>query len=101
VDDSRTADKVVTVCMTKEKGMEWWSCVAEGEPQIDITKINPDASKLSDLDLETRGTVEKLMFDSRQKALGLPTSDDMKKHDVIEKFKAAHPEMDFSKAKIS
>ncbi|KAI8565045.1 hypothetical protein RHMOL_Rhmol03G0230300 [Rhododendron molle] len=65
--------KYISVLLTKQNQMEWWKCLVKGDPEIDTQKVEPENSKLSDLDPETRSTVEKMM----------------------------HPEMDFSRAKIS
>lgn len=91
----------LVINLQKSNDMEWWNAVCVGDTTVNVQKIQPESSSLNDLDGQTRQTVEKMMFDQRQKAAGMPTSDEQKKFDMIEKFKSQHPEMDFSGAKIT
>ncbi|GJN91903.1 hypothetical protein Rhopal_004928-T1 [Rhodotorula paludigena] len=90
LDDSRE----VTISLEKADQQTWWAHVVTSAPKIDTTKITPENSKLSDLDGETRAMVEKMM------QMGKPSSDELKKQEMLRKFQEQHPEMDFSKAKI-
>lgn len=94
-------EKVISILMSKRDQSDWWKSLLKGGPEINTQKVEPETSRLSDLDSETRSVVEKMMFDQRQKKLGLPTSDEIQKQDLLKQFMAQNPNMkNFSEAKF-
>ncbi|CAG2245588.1 unnamed protein product [Mytilus edulis] len=65
-----------------KKQERWWEAILTTEPKINVQKI--DASRpMTDLDDEAQTKIEEMMFNERQKKLGLPQSHEKKVHDVL------------------
>ena len=52
--ESDGAKRTLQLSLQKVDNMSWWNCVMEGDLKIDTQKVEPENSKLSDLDGETR-----------------------------------------------
>ncbi|KAG9396088.1 nuclear movement protein nudC [Carpediemonas membranifera] len=89
-----TLESPTSLCvyLPKIKKQHWWPAVIVGEEERDPTKIAPEEATLSDLDPSMRATVEKMMVEQQQKQSNAAR---------FEAFKAAHPELDFSGAKVN
>ena len=101
IDENNKGEKNLIITFEKRE-QTWWESIIKGDKvKVDTGKISPEASNLSDIkDPELKAQVEKMMFDTRQKQMGKPTSDILQKCPQIEDFMKAHPEMDFSHAKF-
>lgn len=57
----------------EKKEERWWEAVFVDEPKINTRKI--DCSRpITDLDDEAQAKIEEMMYNERQKRLGLPQS---------------------------
>ncbi|WMV34027.1 hypothetical protein MTR67_027412 [Solanum verrucosum] len=93
--------KSISVLLTKIDKMNWWKWVVKGEPELDIEKVEPEITRLSELDPEIQSSVETIMFDQRHEAMGLPTLDEMQNQEMLKFIMEKYPWMDFSRAKKS
>ncbi|KAK2192271.1 hypothetical protein NP493_35g02031 [Ridgeia piscesae] len=62
----------------------WWEAVLASEPTINVRNIDP-SRPMSDLDDEAQAKIQEMMFNERQKQLGLPTSNEQKMQDMLKK----------------
>ena len=51
----------MVILLEKVNKAEWWKNVIAGHPEINTQKIQPENSKMGDLDDQTRAAVEKMM----------------------------------------
>ena len=77
--------KRVVVTLAKATRV-WWRNAHAGGEEIDTTKVD-STQHVSEYDEETQGAIRKIVFDQRQKARGLPTSDELSAQEMLEKYK--------------
>ena len=84
----RDADGRATLVLTLEKSKEsWWASVFHDDDDTIDTTLVDSSKKMDEYDEKTQAAIRKIMFDQRQKQKGLPTSDEMKTNDLLEKAK--------------
>ncbi|KAG5186928.1 nuclear migration protein nudC-like protein [Tribonema minus] len=82
------SDDGVLVVTLEKVAKTWWACALEGHPEIDTSKVD-STCKVGDYDEDTQAAIRKIMFDQKQKRMGLPTSDELTASDLLEKAKLA------------
>jgi hypothetical protein len=53
----------------------WWENLLSGEEKIDLKNIKPE-KPMHELDETSQAKIQQLMYDEKQKKLGLPTSEE-------------------------
>jgi hypothetical protein len=99
--DEVKGKKVISITFEKLYRMQWWDHVIKGDELLTLSTVNPDPSKLSDLDADMRPEIEKMMIENSMKMQNKPYHKEPKTNDLLQKFMKEHPEMDFSKAQIN
>lgn len=71
--------------MHLEKTSEiWWDCLIQGEPKLDLTKI--DCSRpYEELSEEAQAKIQELTWNQERKRLGLPTSEELQMQEKLKK----------------
>ena len=59
--DNEGTQRVLRIDLDKNEGPHWWPYVVEGEPAIDVSKIDTPPVTLETLDGSLRSQVEKMM----------------------------------------
>jgi len=54
MDESKEVGKFLQLTFEKLERYNWWDCTFKGDPVIDTTKINPEATTLSECDESMR-----------------------------------------------
>jgi hypothetical protein len=76
-----------TLVLQLEKSRQtWWDCVVQGEPKIDTQKVD-SSRRIDEYDEVTQAQIRKIMFDQRQKQQGLPSSDELRVDEILERAK--------------
>lgn len=62
----------------------WWDCLIQGEPKLDLTKI--DCSRpYEELSEEAQAKIQELTWNQERKRLGLPTSEELQMQEKLKK----------------
>ncbi len=77
-----------SICFEKinlEKAEErWWENLLEKEEKLDLRNMNPE-KPMEDLDEESQVKIKQMMYDQRQKQMGLPTSEEQRNLEMLQK----------------
>eukprot|EP01061_Rhynchopus_euleeides_P004481 TRINITY_DN13735_c0_g1_i1.p1 TRINITY_DN13735_c0_g1~~TRINITY_DN13735_c0_g1_i1.p1 ORF type:complete len:216 (+),score=82.85 TRINITY_DN13735_c0_g1_i1:133-780(+) len=73
------------------KHEEWWDCLVQGHPKLNMKNIKPPPKQFQSMEDGAQATIQKMMFDQHQKRLGKPTSQELQIQEAMEKFKEQFP----------